>query len=74
MKFAKPDGEIEIVSSGCCCPPGERGRGMHTNAITHWCRTNSGQWRKLRGTSGALLLADAANTCAEFEEAIEKSK
>lgn len=75
MIYEKPDGKIEIQGSGCCCPPGQRHRGMHTNACTNWWRTvRDGQaspWHNLRQHGAALELAQAATTCDEFVEAMK---
>jgi len=70
MKIEKPDGTIEIGGSGCCCPPGQRGPGIHTNACTAWWRVNDGTWNRLRSQKEAWILAEAANTVAEFVEAM----
>jgi len=71
MKYEKPDGTIEIESSGCCCPPGKRRDGMHTNSFTHWWRVNQGEWQRYDSLNSTRLLAGAAETCTEFEEAME---
>lgn len=42
MKCEKPDGVIELGFSACCCHPGERGEGQHTNGCTKWYRIH---WR-----------------------------
>lgn len=73
MKYGKPDGEIEIEGSGCCCPPGEVRRGQHTNSATQWVRVNRSPWRQIEyGSSHVRTLAAAANTCREFEEELDK--
>lgn len=69
--YEKPDGRIEFGLSGCCCPPGERHSGQHTNCATEWVRVNGGTWqRSVRNHH--RILAGAAETCAEFEEALKK--
>lgn len=72
MKYEKPDGVIEPTFSACCCPPGEKRKGMHTNSCTFWWRVNNGAWVQHRGDSGTRILAGAANTCAEFEQAMKE--
>jgi hypothetical protein len=77
MIFDKPDGRIELANSSCCCPPGPKHAGMHTNAGTTWWRVVSEEWRDawhpLRGgMSNALVLARAANSCDEFVDAMER--
>ncbi len=76
MNYDKPDGRIEIGFSGCCCPPGADRRGrMHTNACTSWWRVvgpvNTSQWFRDNRRNHTRTLAEAANTCAEFIEAME---
>jgi hypothetical protein len=70
MKHIKPDGEIELGSSGCCCPPGERRAGQHTNACTSWWRVNGGIWQRDHRISNTRILAAAANTVTEFIDAM----
>jgi hypothetical protein len=72
MKFPKPDGVIEYGISGCCCPPGEIRKGMHTNSTTSWWRIDSGAWNRIRHQSTFMTFAQASETCAEFKETIEK--
>lgn len=73
MKFTKPDGVIEFGFSGCCCPPGQRRPGQHTNATTRWWRVNEGAWQPVRRQSHTRTLAEAAETCAEFQQALEET-
>lgn len=70
MKWTKPDGEIEIAGSGCCCPPGMRHDGQHTNSGTSWARTSNRPWVRIRSTSTPMIYAECALTCREFEEAL----
>ena len=70
MTYAKPDGVIEIDGSACCCPPGQRRPGQHTNCTTNWYRAG-GEWKPLRRMQHTRELAEAAETCAEFLEAME---
>ena len=72
MKFQKPDGVIEYGASGCCCPPGERGFGMHTNCGTMWWRVDNGTWHKIRSQHEFMVYAQAAETCQEFIGAMLK--
>jgi hypothetical protein len=72
MKFEKTDGIIELASSGCCCPPGEiRRGGQHTNCGTRWWRIVGKPWHPMHSFTSAALLANCANTVAEFEEAMQ---
>ena len=73
MKWEKPDGTVEYGMSGCCCTPGPRRGGQHTNCGTEWWRVNTGYWfqpsqrfsqRDLR------ILAECAKTCVEFLDAV----
>ena len=79
MTFSKPDGVIVISGSGCCCPPGGRHRGMHTNSGTNWWRVDRGDGGKARwhnvshSITHALTVAAAAMTCDEFVEEMMKS-
>jgi len=70
MNYQKPDGSIKIQSSGCCCPPGERRKGQHTNSCTTWWKAGDGPWQPVYQLSHTMVLAGAAETCAEFMEAI----
>jgi hypothetical protein len=76
----KPDGVIEFGLSGCCCPPGQRRPGQHTNSCTRWFRVNppeeseepKGQWKRYQRAVHTMELAQAAETCDEFLDAITK--
>jgi hypothetical protein len=70
MTLQKPDGTIEFGYSACCCPPGPRRPGQHTNCTTTWFRTNGGEWRRLVRQTHVNTLARAAETVAEFEAAL----
>jgi hypothetical protein len=75
VKFCKPDGDIEFGFSSCCCPPGQRRPGQHTNSSTFWFRIIRPSqppqpWRRARTFSGSNVLADAARSCDEFLEAM----
>jgi hypothetical protein len=70
MKYVKPDGVIETGFSGCCCPPGLRHGGMHTNGITTWWKVDGGEWKPSRP---AIIrrIALSSNTVKEFKEKIK---
>jgi hypothetical protein len=68
--ITKPDGQIEVGVSACCCPPGQRHDGQHTNAITSWYRVNNEPWSKCRSTSSVIVLAEAADSCEDFKEGV----
>ena len=71
MKYEKTDGIIEIEGIGCCCPPGAKRPGMHTNSCTNWWRVNGGEWHKLRATTIAMSVANrAGSNCADFVDAM----
>lgn len=70
MKWEKTDGTIEIESSGCCCPPGAKRPGMHTNSCTNWWRVNGSEWHKLSATAIALSVANRAGKTSEFVDAM----
>jgi hypothetical protein len=78
MKFIKPDGTIELATTGCCCPPGAPRRGLHTNCGTQWWRIvaegEAGPWSKILRFSSTRTLAAAAESCAEFVEALKIDK
>lgn len=74
MTFQKPDGDIEIESSGCCCSPGERHRGQHTNSCTNWIRFRKGKWTRLHSLSTAMTFAGAAETVEECFYAVMGDK
>jgi hypothetical protein len=67
MKYEKPDGVIETGFSGCCCPPGGRRRGQHTNCGTSWVRVDDEEWQACR-SSVASRIALSSNTVKEFKE------
>lgn len=64
--YEKPDGTIEIGFSGCCCPPGQRRAGQHTNSATVWWRLSSGEWKIARTQSLIRRAAAEADTCDAF--------
>lgn len=75
MKYEKPDGIIEFGCSGCCCPPGIRRSGQHTNSGTSWWRINYGvrngmefvgNWHRVDSQSRLMSLAAAAETAEAF--------
>ena len=66
MIVEKPDGVIELGESACCCLPGARRKGMHTNCSTSWWRTNGGDWVRDERSRSTRILAGAANTVEEF--------
>jgi hypothetical protein len=74
--FPKSDGVIYIATNSCCCPPGPRRAGQHTNATTHWYQIIpsggiTAPWKRIRKSLGeAMTFAECAITCAEFEEAM----
>lgn len=74
MKFPKPDGVIEIQSSGCCCPPGPKRKGQHTNSGTSWWRIDSGEWNLIRSMGWALKFADRSATTQEFLDSMTDPK
>ena len=74
MKIHKPDGVIEFDTSGCCCPPNQIKKGMHTNSTTQWFRVNSGEWLRDFYRNNTLILAEAAVDCADFRNDLEKRK
>lgn len=67
-EFPKPDGVVELGQSACCCPPGQRHNGQHTNACTSWWRVTGKPWVKARSVSSLLVPAEAAESCADFEQ------
>jgi hypothetical protein len=70
MIFTKPDGTIELGTSGCCCSPGFKRKGMHTNSTTSWWRVNDGCWKRMvKGSHHYQTLAEAAETVSEFCDA-----
>jgi hypothetical protein len=71
--YLKPDGVVEVASSGCCCPPGPKRQGLHTRGFTFWWRTQGLFWNKSPGYTARQLMgcAAVAKTCAEFVKAIE---
>lgn len=81
MKWEKPDGVIEFGCSGCCCPPRAPGdpprTGQHTNCATSWWRVVGagddypGPWHPRDRDNHVRVLAGAAETCAEFLEAMD---
>ena len=64
-KYQYPDGVIEVGFSVCCCPPGQRHKGMHTNAFTTWYRLNDGEWRRLEYSSYNREVLAIAETAQE---------
>lgn len=66
ITFLKDDGQIEVGFSGCCCPPGQRREGMHTNSSTSWWRINSEPWVNTIHPTGVRILAEAAESCEDF--------
>jgi hypothetical protein len=74
MIFQKPDGAIELGFSGCCCPPGERRKGMHTNACTSWFRVKDGKWPRDLNPTNTRILAEAALSTADFLSARQPTK
>ena len=74
MIYTKPDGTIELSGSGCCCPPGERGPGMHTNSTTNWWRVGDGAWMPVRYLNLMRVYAACADTVEEFVETVEKEQ
>jgi hypothetical protein len=71
MTYEKPDGVIEYGCSGCCCPPGERRAGLHTNSGTSWYRVKAGPWKGITHLGDFRTFAAASETCAEFSLAME---
>lgn len=67
MTYLKPDGIIETRISGCCCPPGERRKGQHTNAGTSWFRINKDPWIR-DDCHDARRLAPSALTVRDFQQ------
>ena len=67
MKYEKPDGVISVQMSGCCCPPGLRHGGMHTNGITTWWRIDDGEWKTSRPAT-IKRAALSSETVKEFKE------
>lgn len=72
MKIEYPDGSsVEFGSSGCCCPPGERKGGQHTNCGTNWYRVNGGEWVIHSRISHHRILAQCALNAEDFLEALK---
>lgn len=74
MKAIKPDGIIELGSSGCCCPPGQRKGGQHMNCGTSWYKINDGEWVQCMRISFVRKLAETSETCASFKDAMENQR
>lgn len=70
MIISKPDGTIQIESSGCCCPPGMRRKGQHTNSTTCWVRIDLGEWKIVHSISRAV---NEARKCGSVEEFLKLS-
>lgn len=76
VTFPKPDGIIEFGSSGCCCAPGIRRAGQHTNNVTSWWKIvwlesqERMKWQKCVSLSRAMRQASEAETCRAFAEAM----
>lgn len=77
MRCEKPDGVIELAISTCCCPPGKRHKGQHTNAGTSWWRIwyrndLQGPWNQYHHHKCKVReLAVVHKTCEVFMEALE---
>lgn len=71
MKYEKPDGVIETGISGCCCPPGVKRGGQHTNSGTSWWRIDDSEWKHCR-SSVAMRAALSSETVKEFKERMVK--
>lgn len=75
MIFNKPDGIIEVESSGCCCPPGQQREGQHTNSGTRWWRVNGGPWNPQPSPRvGLVSTAAVMDTCENFVRSMEAAK
>ena len=77
MRYEHEDGAIELQFSGCCCPPGERREGQHTNATTDWWRIHwkdgtTTDWERYHWGTRTRLFAQAANNCQDFVEAMKQ--
>lgn len=73
MKIKYPDGStVEIGCSSCCCPPGERKGGQHTNSGTDWYRVNGGEWVQYTRTNHTRILAHCALNAEDFLEAMKE--
>lgn len=78
MIYEKPDGAIEVAISGCCCPPGERRGGQHTNSSTEWIRVIRGvfpsEWENVRdlpvSRSSLRTYIMAARSVSELTDAM----
>lgn len=71
MKYEKPDGVIETGFSGCCCPPGVKRGGQHTNSGTSWWKTDDGEWQACHRSSKISRAAIESKTVEEFKERIK---
>lgn len=73
MKYDKPDGTIELASSGCGCNPDDSKRSHQcTNSTTQWWRIKSldakepAGWYRIRGYGTAMRVARTCNTVESF--------
>lgn len=73
--FDWPDGRMELGCSGCCCPPGAKRSGQHTNSSTDWYRIDGGEWVQVtRPSSRFRNVARSAKTLAGFWEALKSDE
>ncbi len=64
--FGFVDGMVEIESSGCCCAPGQKHKGQHTNSCTTWYRINGTKWERADSVSRLLKAARESKTLSDF--------
>lgn len=68
MIYLKPDGRIEYVLSGCCCPPDQIRAGLHTAGFTHWFSVNEGAWQPVPLHQDFQAFVRESKSVAEFLE------
>ena len=72
MIFIKSDGELELETSTCCCPPGFKHSGIHTRGFTFWYRIDKGLWKQYQMDADILALAEFCGTIQQFLEQINQ--
>ena len=70
--FQKPDGELELETSTCCCPPGPKHDGIHTRGFTFYYRINKGEWVRYQMTADVPALAEFCGTVQQFLEQLNQ--